>query len=101
MGGFNALSTATPENFWNILPNDGAGAVELTQRVLCASDTKAARQCLVIWSGMYAIAGFFEDDDRVDCNCDDLTVCNDSGRCAADGRDFCLGLELRRCRCSG
>ncbi|HJK77412.1 MAG TPA: hypothetical protein O0Y06_06245 [Methanocorpusculum sp.] len=88
VGGFDALAAATPENFWNLLPNDGAGAVasgftvdplgiftwlaglsgmgfgylasvELTQRVLCARDTKAARQGLLLGSGMYAIAGFF------------------------------------------
>ena len=88
VGGFDVLAAATPENFWNLLPNDGAGAVatgftvdplgiftwlaglsgmgfgylasvELTQRVLCARDTKAARQGLLIGSGMYALAGFF------------------------------------------
>ena len=88
VGGLDVLTAATPENFWNLLPNDGAGAVatgftvdplgiftwlaglsgmgfgylasvELTQRVLCARDTKAARQGLLIGSGMYALAGFF------------------------------------------
>lgn len=34
-------------------------SVELTQRVLCARDTKATRQGLLLGSGMYAIAGFF------------------------------------------
>jgi Na+/proline symporter len=88
VGGFDVLLATTPENYWNLLPNDGMGAiatgftmdplgiftwiaglsgmgfgylasVELTQRVLCARDTKTARQGLIIGSGMYAIAGFF------------------------------------------
>ncbi len=88
VGGLDSLIAATPENFWNLFPNDGAGAlvsgftvdplgiftwiaglsgmgfgylasVELTQRVLCARDTKAARQGLFLGSGMYALAGFF------------------------------------------
>jgi Na+/proline symporter len=88
VGGIDALIEATPENYWNLLPNDGAGAiatgftvdplgiftwlaglsgmgfgylasVELTQRILCARDTKTARQGLIIGSGMYAIAGLF------------------------------------------
>lgn len=87
IGGFDALLAATPENFWNLLPNDGAGAaltgftvdplgiftwiaglsgmgfgylasVELTQRVLCARDTKSAQPGLLVGSSMYAIAGF-------------------------------------------
>ncbi|HJK00697.1 MAG TPA: hypothetical protein O0X73_00080 [Methanocorpusculum sp.] len=87
IGGIDVLIATTPENFWNLLPNNGAGAiasgftldplgiftwlaglsgmgfgylasVELTQRVLCARDPQVARQGLLLGSGMYAFAGF-------------------------------------------
>ncbi|QSZ68061.1 hypothetical protein RJ40_11425 [Methanofollis aquaemaris] len=82
-GGIEAIAANTPADFWSILPDDASpsgigwtftgimawfaawcgmglgslASLDISQRVFCARDDKAARQGLLFGTGLYWVAG--------------------------------------------
>lgn len=83
VGGFDVIAANTPTDFWSILPSDNSpsgigwtvtgimawfaawcgmglgslASLDISQRVFCARDDQAARQGLLLGTGLYWVAG--------------------------------------------